>query len=118
MRTLRLAGVTAGLLLAVACQSTSTAKSTPSHSPSSTATPAESTKTAPWNPVLVGLDRHDGSPSTVTVVRPNGSVVANRTLPADRLVGQHAVGAYMLVSTDGSHKAWTVDASGEVREVA
>jgi hypothetical protein len=34
------------------------------------------------------------------------------------VVDEHAVGAYLLVANDGSHKAWTVDASGAVRDVA
>jgi hypothetical protein len=34
------------------------------------------------------------------------------------LVDEHAVGAYMLVANDGSGKAWTVDPSGAVTDVA
>jgi hypothetical protein len=48
----------------------------------------------------------------------DGSVIATRTLPATWLVDEHAVGAYMLVANDGSGKAWTVDATGAVTDVA
>jgi hypothetical protein len=51
-------------------------------------------------------------------MRLDGSVIATRTLPATWLVDEHAVGAYMLVANDGSGKAWTVDASGAVMDVA
>lgn len=123
MRTLRLAGIILALLLAVGCQSTSTTKSTsaapksPALAPSTTASQAGSS-TRSESPVLVELDRHGGSSSTVTLLGPDGSVVASRTLPGDWVVGEHAVGAYLLVSTDGSHRAWTIDAAGKVREVA
>jgi hypothetical protein len=123
MRTLRLAGVVVGLLLAAACRLPSTPNHTaaaPKSSPQTASSPAakaESPKAAPRNPVLVDLDRHGGSSSTVTLMRPDGSVVATRIVPGDWLVDQHAVGAYMLVTTDGTHRAWTVDPSGEVREL-
>jgi hypothetical protein len=51
-------------------------------------------------------------------MRLDGSVIATRTLPATWLVDEHAVGAYMLVANDGSGKAWAVDASGAVMDVA
>jgi hypothetical protein len=68
--------------------------------------------------VLVGLDWHQNGPSTVVVMRPDGSIISTRTLPATWLVDEHAVGAYMLVANDGSGKGWTVDATGTVTEVA
>jgi hypothetical protein len=69
-------------------------------------------------PVIVGLDQHWNSPSTVVLMRPDGSILATRTLPGTWVVDEHAVGAYMLVANDGSHRAWTVDPSGAVRDVA
>ncbi|HSS61872.1 MAG TPA: hypothetical protein VLK30_10500 [Candidatus Limnocylindrales bacterium] len=70
------------------------------------------------SPVLVGLDWHSNSASTVVLMKLDGSVIATRTLPATWLVDEHAVGAYMLVANDGSGKAWTVDATGAVTDVA
>ncbi|MGH7761467.1 MAG: hypothetical protein ACREOY_08635 [Candidatus Dormibacteraceae bacterium] len=68
--------------------------------------------------MLVGLDWHQNGPSTVVVMRPDGSIISTRTIPATWLVDEHAVGAYMLVANDGSGKGWTVDATGTVTEVA
>jgi len=109
MLTYRLASVVVVLLAVGACGSQSAASSaspSPDRSPSTT------------NPVIVGLDWHLNGPSTVIVMKSDGSVVATRTLPATWLVDEHAVGAYMLVANDGSGKAWTVDASGAVTDVA
>lgn len=127
MLTLRVAGAIVGLLLATACQSQATPKvaagvATPlTRSAPLTNIPATGPTTVTEesrNPVLVGLDQHWDSPSTVILMRPDGSVVAKRTLPGTWLVGTHAPGAYLLVANDGSLKAWTIDASGEVRDVA
>jgi hypothetical protein len=104
----RLASAFALLLLAGACGSPSPTESAAVPTPSSSLTP----------PVLVGLDWHPTSPSTVILMRADGSVVATRTLPATWLVDEHAVGAYMLVANDGSGKGWTVDATGAVTDVA
>ncbi len=113
MFTFRLASAFVFLLLVGACGSPSTTKSSTSAS-SSSATPVASAE----SPVLVGLDRHSNGPSTVVLMKLDGSVIATRTLPATWLVDEHAVGAYMLVANDGSGKAWTVDASGAVVDVA
>ena len=125
MLTLRMAGIIVGLLLASACQSPAATESaagvpkplTPvsqTNTPATGAAKIEESRSL----VLVGLDQHWDSPSTVILMRPDGSVIAKRTLPGTWLVGAHALGAYLLVANDGSRKAWTVDASGEVREVA
>ena len=112
MFTFRLASAFAFLLLVSACGSPSTTNSAAT-SPSSNP-PAS----IAGSPVIVGLDWHLNSPSTVILMRLDGSVIATRTLPATWLPDEHAVGAYMLVANDGSGKAWTVDASGAVAEVA
>lgn len=109
MFTFRLASAFGVLLLVGACGSLNSANST-SSSPTPTASAG--------SPVLVGLDWHLNRPSTVNLMRLDGSVIATRTLPATWLVDEHAVGAYMLVANDGSGKAWTVDASGAVMDVA
>jgi hypothetical protein len=110
----RLASAFVVLLLAGACGSPSTTQSTAVSASSSSPTTAASAV----SPVLVGLDWRLNSPSTVILMRLDGSVIATRTLPATWLVDEHAVGAYMLVANDGSGKAWTVDASGAVTDVA
>ena len=112
MFTFRLASAFGFLLLVSACGSPSDTNSAAvsSSSPTSAASRV--------GPVLVGLDLHSNGPSTVTLMKLDGSVIATRTLPATWLVDEHAVGAYMLVANDGSGKAWTVDASGAVTNVA
>lgn len=114
MFTFRLASEFVFLLLVGACGSPSTTTSAAASASSSSPTPAVSAA----SPVIVGLDWHLNSPSTVVLMRLDGSVIATRTLPATWLVDEHAVGAYMLVANDGSGKAWTVDASGAVTDVA
>ena len=109
MFTFRLASAFVLLLLVGACGSPSATKS---------ASVSSSSPTSAASPVLVGLDWHLSAPSTVIVMKLDGSVIATRTLPATRLVDEHAVGAYMLVANDGSGKAWTVDAPGAVTDVA
>ena len=126
MLTLRAAGAIVGLLLATGCQPSGTPRSatavptplTRSASPANTPATVPTTVEESRSPVLVGLDQHWDTPSTVILMRPDGSVIARRTLPGTWLVGAHALGAYLLVANDGSRKAWTVDASGEVRDVA
>jgi hypothetical protein len=125
MLTLRLAGVIAGLLLASACQSSPAEKpaaaghKTLTHSASATNAPVtKPTAAMEASPVLVGLDQHWDSPSTVVLMRPDGSIIATRTLPGTWVVDEHAIGAYLLAANDGSHRAWTVDASGTVTDVA
>ena len=114
MFTFRLASAFVFLLLVSACGSPSTTRSAVASASSSAPTPAASAV----SPVLVGLDWHSNGPSTVIVMRLDGSVIATRTLPATWLVDEHAVGAYMLVANDGSGKAWTVDATGAVTDVS
>jgi hypothetical protein len=120
----RLASASALLLLVGACGSPSSTKSAaasaPSNSPAAALAPSSSPAPAAsaGTPVIIGLDGHLSGPSTVILMRLDGSVIATRTLPATWLVDEHAVGAYMLVANDGSGKAWTVDASGAVRDVA
>src|SRR4029077_719422 len=112
MFTFRLASAFGFLLLVSACGSPSDTNSASlsSSSPTSAASGV--------GPALVGLELHSNGPSTVTLMKLDGSVIATRTLPATWLVDEHAVGAYMLVANDGSGKAWTVDASGAVTNVA
>jgi hypothetical protein len=122
MLTLRMVGVIVGLLLAGACGSPATSKpaAAPARSPALSTSPTTA-PTAPVEsrtPVLVGLDQHWDSPSTVILMRPDGSVIAKHTLPGTWVVGQHAVGAYLLVANDGSRRAWTVDPTGNVGDVA
>src|SRR5579864_3668849 len=112
MFTFRLASAFVFLLLISACGSPSTTSSA-----ATLASPSTSVSIA-GSPVIVGLDWHANSPSTVLLMRLDGSVIATRTLPATWLVDEHAVGAYMLVANDGSGKAWTVDATGAVTDVA
>lgn len=114
MFTFRLASAVVFLLLVSACGAPSTTTSAASSASSSSPTPAASAA----GPVLVGLDWHSNGPSTVMLMKLDGSVIATRTLPATWLVDEHAVGAYMLVANDGSGKAWTVDATGAVTDVA
>jgi hypothetical protein len=109
MFTFRLASAFVLLLLVGACGSPSATKS---------ASASSSSPTSASSPVLVGLDWHLNAPSTVIVMKLDGSVIATRTLPATWLVDEHAVGAYMLVANDGSGKAWTVDATGAVTDLA
>ncbi len=122
MLTLRMAGPIVGLLLAGACGSPATHESTVALprplTQSASPTTAPTAPVESRNPVLVGLDQHWDSPSTVILMRPDGSVIAKRTLPGTWSVGQHAVGAYLLVANDGSHRAWTVDPTGNVGDVA
>jgi hypothetical protein len=132
MVTFRFASALVGLLLIGACGSPSSthsvAASLPSSNPAPAGSPASSSSSiptpaaspsgiptpaaTPLNPVLIG---YSDSPPTVIVMRLNGSVVA--TLPGD-LVAQHAVGAYLVVASNGSGREWTVDASGVIRNVA
>jgi hypothetical protein len=102
------------LLLVGACESSPTSSTSPAPISSTSPAPSDAGRT----PVLVGLDWHQSSPSTLTVMRPDGSVISTRTLPATWLVDEHAVGAYMLVANDGSGKGWTVDPTGTFTEVA
>jgi hypothetical protein len=102
--TFRLASAFVGLLLMSACGSSPTAKplAAPSSNPTSAASPAPAA-----NVVLVG-----GS----VLMRLDGSVIA--TLPGAGVTSEHAVGAYLMVASDGSGKGWTIDASGVVEDVA
>lgn len=113
MLKFRLASAFVGLLLISACGSPSTAKpaaaSSSNPTSASSATPAASF----GNVVLVG---HSVSPATVVLMRLDGSIMA--TLPGIGVVDQHAVGAYLVVSSSGSSKGWTVDASGVIKDVA
>jgi hypothetical protein len=100
-----------GLVLICACGSTSTKSGTV---PSSTSMAAASPTPAPLdNSVLIG---HTDQPSRVIVMRRDGSVVA--TLSGTGVVDQHAVGSYVVVGSAGSGKAWSIDASGAVADVA
>src|SRR5450759_1404399 len=114
MITIRLVSAAALMLLVGACGSAPTTSSAASPASTGNATPPATA----GSPVLVGLDWHSASPSTLILMRLDGSVIATRTLPATWLIDEHAVGAYMLVANDGSGKAWTVDASGAVMDVA
>lgn len=114
MFTFRLASAFVLVLLVGACGSPSTTGSAAASASSSSRTAMARAE----SPVLIGLDWHLNSPSTVILMRLDGSVIATRTLPATWLVDEHAVGAYMLVANDGSGKAWTVDAKGGVTDVA
>jgi hypothetical protein len=104
MFTFRLASAFVGLLLMSACGSSPTAKplaATPGN-PRSAASPVPAA-----NAVLVG-----GS----VLMRLDGSFIA--TLPGAGVTAEHAVGAYLMVASDGSGKGWTIDASGVVEDVA
>src|SRR4029077_8300089 len=104
MFTFRLVSALVGLLLMSACGSAPTAKlpASPSSKPTSVGSPVPTTKA-----VLVGSS---------VLMRLDGTVIA--TLPGTGVTGEHAVGAYLMVATDGSGKGWTIDASGVVKDVA
>jgi len=102
MFSFRLASAFVGVLLMAACGSSSTAS--PVASPVS---PASSEKF-----VLVG-----GS----MVMKMDGTVIGTFPMAGVGSVGvgmQHAVGAYLIQSTTGSGKGWTIDAAGTVKDVA
>jgi hypothetical protein len=102
MFTFRLASAIVGLLLLAACGSSPTAS--PVASPGN---PATSEKFA-----LVGGGAVIGMDGKVIGRFPGGG-------PGAVGVGtQHAVGAYLIQSTTGSGKGWTIDASGAVKDVA
>jgi hypothetical protein len=115
MHAFRKAVAFVGLLVICACGATSTKSATVSPSPSPAASPSLSASPSPVieNPVLVG---QSSNPSTVIVMRPDGSVIA--TLPGTGMADQHAVGAYLVVGSSVSGKAWSVDAAGVVKNVA
>src|ERR1700674_1729831 len=128
MSTFRMAWAGVAVFLIAACGSPSTAQS-PSSNPIPAASPASTSPSskpaaspAPTPPsttpgtklgpaVIVG---HSGT--TVVLMRPDGSVVT--TLQGIGLVDEHAVGAYLVVASNFSTKAWTVNAAGVVKDVA
>lgn len=104
-----------GLILMCACGSASPKSAVVPASPSSSTAPASS-PTPPAqldNSVLVG---QINAPPTVVVMKRDGSLVA--TLAGTGVADQHAVGAYVVVDSTGSGKAWSVDASGTIKVVA
>jgi hypothetical protein len=128
MSAFRLVWAGVAVFLIAACGSPSTAQS-PSSNPIPAASPASTSPSskpaaspAPTPPsttpgtklgpaVIVG---HSGT--TVILMRPDGSVVT--TLQGRGLVDEHAVGAYLVVASNFSTKAWTVNAAGVVKDVA
>jgi hypothetical protein len=49
-------------------------------------------------------------------MKPDGTIV--KTLPGVVLGDEHAVGAYLVVASEGSSKGWTIDPAGIVKVVA
>lgn len=107
MSTFRFALAFVGVLLISACGSSAT----PTPVAGSSASPTSATTLG--SAVLVG---HSDNPSTVTLMRLDGTVVT--FVPGVGVGDEHAVGAYLVVASDSSGKGWTVDASGVVRDVA
>jgi hypothetical protein len=107
MLIFRLGGAFVGLLLVGACGSSATARP----SPVASGSPVQAASLG--HAVLVG---HSDNPSTVTLMKLDGSVVAK--VPGVGVVDQHAVGAYLVVAGPGSSKGWTVDVAGVVTDVA
>lgn len=110
MFTLRKASTLAGLMLMCACGSTS------GNNPVG-ANPAQAPRSAN-NPVFVGYQDNQ-----MTTAKPNvilttmdGTVVT--TLQGQGVGDERAIGAYLVMASDGSGKEWTVDAAGAIKLVA